>query len=398
MSKRLTLTKVSCFGRFARRLEKIRILTWFLGDLLCVILLPTSKAQGADGGLNVERLIFVADLAQPQVHAVDTNTNELARVYELPYAAEQMVISAQRNLIITANTSSEILTLTDIATGKKTSLALGVTPNQIQLDPSGELLGISAFPDDRILTLDVAAGQILVDIPVRSPHNVVFHPTELRLYVAALTSDRVMTIDPRTGSQLQRIPVGPPKGALGVDNLVLSLDGRLGLATPALGRYVSLVDLDSSKTVATKAVGEEPGLSAMTFLGDQILVSDRSTGALEVLDTDGLRSKISFEVGLDVSGLVTGLLGSRAAVLVRSTRHVAVIDLDRHMVLAEIGLPGEPVSGVLGPRGRKLYVSAEDEAGLVVIDLQSARMEKVIDMLEGQPGLLMAAGSLSFCH
>jgi YVTN family beta-propeller protein len=237
---------------------------------------------------------------------------------------------------------------------------------------------IMAKPVCSILTsarLAVVAALLLgVPSPVRAD--------DVSLWVTLGDSDSLVEIDANTFKELRRIKVGArPHG------LAASPDGsRLYVTCEVDGSFLVL-DSVSGETMAQIPIGNDPNQLTVTHDGRFAYVPLRGENAIAVVQLDPLKlvKKLAADVGphdayMSVDGrhaFVGAMFGHSLHVVDTSTQEIA------HTITTESGVRPMEVA----PDGRTLYVALTDLIGFVVVDLDSNKVSRRVELAKIPDGV-----------
>jgi len=155
-----------------------------------------------------------------------------------------LVVSPENRWLVTANQTSDSISLVDCASGKVLDeIRVARRPAALALHPSGNSVVVSCSDGEELDVVDVREGKLHLrrTIPLRGePHGVAVTTDGRTAYVALTSLDQVAVVDLEAGQPLEYIRVGRwPRF------LTLSPDGsRLAVGTSG-DRGVSVVDTQS---------------------------------------------------------------------------------------------------------------------------------------------------------
>jgi DNA-binding beta-propeller fold protein YncE/mono/diheme cytochrome c family protein len=175
-----------------------------------------------------------------------------------------------------------------------------------------------------------------------------------------------------TGLDDPRFPTGSSTVAAGPGETLFVVD--------TAGGTVARVDV-STGDVSSVAVGGEP--TRLAVLGDRVIVSLRTDGALAVLVADGesLRLEDTVPVGVEPLGLVAAEDGSRLYVALSMEDRVVELDGDLTL-LRSWTVPFEPRWPALHPSGEALYIGSTFDGAVAWIDLREEDAVRRVDLPE----------------
>lgn len=217
------------------------------------------------------------------------------------------------------------------------------------IDPQRGLLWVTHLGSDQVVAFDLAAGTVRGYVDgVSSPHGVTVDPGRGRAYVSATGSHQVVAID----------------------------EDRLAV-------------------VARIGAGSFPDGLAFDPASQRLFVSDESGGKVVVIDTISNRLVQAIDLGGEAGNTQFDAGGHQVIAAAQGRGQLAFIDPFRGTVTSWVDVPG-----CAGPHGfyvdspvRRAYVSCEQNAALVVMDLDAKKpvatfgVGDVPDVLAFDPGL-----------
>src|SRR5439155_14448707 len=88
------------------------------------------------------------------------------------------------------------------------SIRLSGLPNQCAVTPDGNFAGVPIRNGDSVDIVDVAAGKVVKNLPVKAPHNCYNAHRKDHVWVTSMGDHKVNPIDLKTLSYRAEIPVG----------------------------------------------------------------------------------------------------------------------------------------------------------------------------------------------
>jgi len=162
----------------------------------------------------------------------------------------------------------------------------------------------------------------------------------------------------------------------GVNFITLSSDGKHIYATqgsgiaqePSLRNHFSIVDIESFQVVSSVAVGSGPRYVSVTPDGRKAYVSNLWSNDISVINLKAMKVITTIDAGLaEPREIVITSDGKKAYVVYPGTfasmarygpgNMVAVIDVEKDVVVGKIEVHGDPQSIAIDPDGTRAYVS-----------------------------------------
>ena len=250
-------------------------------------------------------------------------------------------------------------------------------------------VGHPGIDGHELLVIDLKSRKIVGDVDfghgVR-PHLPVFDPATGLLYVTTELDNSVTIIDPKTRKILGAVPTGQAQSHM----LVLSHDGRRGYTANVGPGTVSVLDMESRRTLAVIPVAKTVQRISISNDDKLVFTSDQSTPQLAVIDTASRR--VSTWVPLPGTGYGTAptLDGRWLLVAIPYTNQVAVVDLHTLQVSRSLDVPSTPQEILVRPDGKVAYVSCNRSGKVAVIDLSQWKVQTLIVAGQFADGLAWA--------
>jgi DNA-binding beta-propeller fold protein YncE len=250
-------------------------------------------------------------------------------------------------------------------------------------------VGHPGIDGHELLVIDLKSRKIVGDVDfghgVR-PHLPVFDPATGLLYVTTELDNSVTIVDPKTWKILGAVPTGQEQSHM----LVLSHDGRRGYTANVGPGTVSVLDMESRRTLAVIPVAKTVQRISISNDDKLVFTSDQGTPQLAVIDTESRR--VSTWVPLPGTGYGTAptLDGRWLLVAIPSTNQVAVVDLHSLQVARSIDVPSTPQEILVRPDGKVAYVSCNRSGKVAAIDLSQWKVRTLIVAGQFADGLAWA--------
>lgn len=310
---------------------------------------------------------------------------------------------AAAQTLLVVNQGDRTLSLVDPKSGTQMSVLdeglVGVWGHEIAASRDGRTaylpiygntgVGHPGIDGHELLVIDLKSRKIVGDVDfghgVR-PHLPVFDPATGLLYVTTELDNSVTIIDPKTWKILGAVPTGQEQSHM----LVLSHDGRRGYTANVGPGSVSVLDMESRRTLAVIPVAKTVQRISISNDDKLVFTSDQSTPQLAVIDTESRR--VSTWVPLPGTGYGTAptLDGRWLLVAIPSTNQVAVVDLHSLQVARSIDVPSTPQEILVRPDGKVAYVSCNRSGKVAAIDLSQWKVRTLIVAGQFADGLAWA--------
>lgn len=367
--------------------------------------------RGRDAGASLpplDQLVLVADRARPLASLVHTADARVVATVPLPAPAWQLALLSDAGILLVSDRDRRTISAIEIGSGRVPwRLKLDHEPEHMQLDPSGTILAVSNFYQDRIGLVPLArpVWQDIAGLP--RPHNFVFAGDGRTLAVATMGQDAVALVDLATATRRAVIPVDLPglrrepswrdQGYVGMTDLTVTPERRFAVVVPVQGTELAVVDLVEERQVGAIEVGDTPWRVYAAATGRRFAVPNVGDGTVSLIAAQDWRESARLPGGGDMTWALFAWFDQGLYVNDRATRSLLVIDADRAEPSGSIALPGTPEAGLLDPGGRRLVVALPDAGEIALIDPRRAELVARV-AVGGEPHALAAQGSLNYCN
>jgi len=192
-------------------------------------------------------------------------------------------------------------------------------------------------------------------------------------YVTNLSSNNITVFDKRLRKALAVIVTG--RGPAG-----MAFDQRLGRAYVALSGddRIDLIDITAGEVINQIRLntGDQPQELALTPDGKILLVANRGSNTVSLIDSFSLLELKRVDVGKEPHSILIHPNGTRAFVFNTLSSTISVIDIPNKAVAATISTDPGPLRGQLNRRGDRLYVIHEWSSYLTVLDPSSLSVSR----------------------
>lgn len=301
--------------------------------------------------------------------------------------------SAGRLLVV--NQVDHTLTVVDPDSGQPLStVTVGVNGHEVIASPDGSLayvpiysnvgLGVAGSDGRSIDVVDVAAGKLAYSIdlgePVR-PHKAAFGEDGM-LYVTAELKNAIDVVDPRTRKVVGSIPTGEPQSHM------IALHGDRGYTANVASGTISVLDLKQRKEIGEIHAAES--IQRITLSPNGRLAFVHAKNGVVVIDTEKRQVKSTIPTsGAPYSSAITND-GKFLLVLMPAETKMAIVDLGSEKVVREVNIPAAATEAILEPRGGQAYISCYTSGQVVVLNLSTWTVDRLIKLTKGVDGLAWA--------
>jgi len=308
---------------------------------------------------------------------------------------------SSQGMLLVANKGDQTLGIVDPRAGQQIATVPegGITGHEIAASPDGRTAYVPIYGNSGVgkpgtdgqnmIVVDIASRKVVGNVDfghgVR-PHCVVFGPKDGMLYVTTELEKAITIIDPKTLKIVGSIPTGQPESHM----FAISPDGKRGYTSNVGPGTVSVLDMESRKTITVIPVSGEIQRIALSTDGKVAFTSDQTKPQLAVIDT--VSNKVKNWIPLPAAGYGTAPTpdGKWLVVAVRTANKVAVVDLAAMKISQLIDVPAAPQEVLVQPDGHAAYVSCDASHKVAVIRTSDWKVEKLIDAGPGADGLAWA--------
>jgi len=311
----------------------------------------------------------------------------------MPVAAVLCAGSLQAATLIVANKSEATVSLVGLPSGKvAATLPVGQAPHEVAVSPSGRLALVANYgtreQEGSSLTLiDVPAAKVVKSIDLgeyRRPHGLAF-VDERRALVTSEKSKVLLEVDVETGKTAAIAATGQE-----VSHMVALAPGSSRAFVANIGSgSITAIDLRERKKLADIATGNGAEGIAVTPDGKQVWVANRAADTVSVVDAGSLQvlaslPSASFPIRAEVTPDGRRVLVSNARSGDLSVFSVAERKLERRVplevqrtsdrtgrLLQELGDTSAPIGIEIAPDGKLAYVAHANADQISIVDLES---------------------------
>ena len=227
------------------------------------------------------------------------------------------------------------------------------------------------------LAVDSSPLALVADVPLPGPANRFDYqsidPVARRLYISHMNAGRLVVFD------LDSARVVAEVGGLDRATGVLAVPARHAVYISAAGRH-ELLALDDRTLKVTGRVGgiRFPDGIAYAPAEAKVFVSDESGKADVVIDARTMAKRRTIDLGGEAGNTHYDSVSHCVLVAVQTRNQLVAIDPASERIIARYDLPDVdgPHGFTLDEAGRRAFISAEDNATLLVVDLRTMRVRQ----------------------
>ncbi len=310
----------------------------------------------------------------------------------------QTVGGQSAGTLLVANQKDHTLSLIDAASARQVATIQEdrITGHEVATSPDGRTAYLPIYGDAGVGRPGTDGHEMLViDLPSRKitgavdfghgvrPHLPVYDTKRNVLYVSTELDQAITAIDPKTLKILYKIPTGAAESHM----FALSHDGRFAYTTNVGPSSVSVLDLNTHKTLAIIPIqgpDATPGkvrVQRISVSNDDKLLftSDWDKPRLAVIDTATRKLKTWIDLPGTGYGSASTQDGHYLILCLSKASKVAVIDLKTMAVVQTIDVPAQPQEVLVRPDGLVAYVSCNNDHKVAAIDIKTWKVQSLID-------------------
>jgi YVTN family beta-propeller protein len=309
-----------------------------------------------------------------------------------------------RGLLLVANKGDHTLGIIDPVEGKEIATVdeAGITGHEVAASPDGRRAFVPIYGNSgvgapgtngrSVAVIDVSTHKRINTLelgkPLR-PHCAVFGPQNGLLYVTTELADSVTIIDPTTLRIVGSVPTGQPESHM----LAITRDGKRGYTSNVHVGTVSVLDLESRRTLQVIHVCQHAQRIALSVDDRWAFTADQNQPQLAVIDTS--TNAVTSWIPLEGLAYGTGatLDGKWLLVTLPELGKVAVVDLSSMRVVRSVDVPKAPQEVLVRPDNEVAYVSCDVSRKVAAINLQTWHVDQLIDAGRNVDGLAWAKGN-----
>ncbi len=345
----------------------------------------------------IGKAVFLLSETEPEVLVLNAYSGALERSIGLKAAPTRLVIAESPDRIVAADPGTRLLwQMKPEAETALPALELDIEPLLLSASPGG---GVLAVLDWGLGVLDLRSGAGARRMTgMEGAHDLRFSHDGALLFVAFIDRSEIWKIEVATGEVMQRIEL---PDAPGIDHMIRTIDGALGLAVapPGLTEAVFPVDLMAGEALAPLPVAAPIRRAATDAFGRYIFLPHLFDGMVEVMDVRRREIIARPVFSAPVTGLLPGFLGATMVALSAETGDVTELDLDTFAITSQIRLPGIPGGAAAHEPSGRIFAPMPEIDGVAMIETRGARLsQKMLGLPGKRPIQAFAKGALSFCH
>jgi YVTN family beta-propeller protein len=355
-----------------------------------------SAAARQDFGA-VSRYVFVPSRSKPTVTVIEQDKDQVVGTLDSGLIPEQVVVSEATAKLVAIDGAVRRISSVDLKSGRRSSIDLDFVPQRLVGSADGNLVVAANFSTGTVAFIELMRGRVVSQVTgLPAIRDLMLGSDGAFLYVAADRMKGVGVIDVARGRLIEEIPtLGIHPGDIA--GLTRSPNGRLGYAKARNDGAMTVLDLSNFRSIRKLNVGRDSAKAFPTGFGGYLVVPDNTEGTVMIVANSSLSVAAMLKGVAGMTTVYSGWFDTLALVPSSTERKLLIYDLDQLAEARMISLPAKPGAGAVTPEGTKLYLALNDTGQVAVIDLQTQRLTKTIEV-GSEPGSAIMARSFDICH
>jgi DNA-binding beta-propeller fold protein YncE len=310
--------------------------------------------------------------------------------------------SVSKGMLLVANKGDNALGIVDVSSGKQFAEVPegGITGHEVIAARDGKLAYVPIYGDSGVgmpgtdgsnmVVIDLASHKVVGNLDFGKgvrPHCPLFGPKNGLLYVSTELDQSITIIDPKALKIVGKVPTGQEQSHM----FTITKDGRRAYTANVGPGTVSVLDLESRKTLTVIPVSGQVQRISLSVDDKLVFTSDVTKPQLAVIDTATNKVK----TWIPMPGLGYGSAptqdGKFLVIALPLINKVGVINLKSMQVAHTIDVPSKPQEVLISPDGQTAFVSCDQSAKVAVINIADWTVKGMIDAGKGADGLAWAS-------
>jgi YVTN family beta-propeller protein len=312
-----------------------------------------------------------------------------------------LTASAAPGWLLVANKGDNAMGIIDPVAAKQVAEVAegGVTGHEIIASPDGKLAYVPIYGDSGVgmpgtdgtnmVVIDLASRKVVGNLDFGKgvrPHCAKFGPHDGLLYVSTELDRSISVIDPATLKIIGSVPTGQEQSHM----FAITRDGRRAYTANVGPGTVSVLDMESRKTIAIIPVSGQIQRISLSVDDKLVFTSDVTKPQLAVIDTATNKVKTWVPLPGLGYGSATTADGRWLLIALPLVHQLAVVDLSAMKVAHTIDLPTRPQEVLVSPDQKMAYVSCDQSGKVAAISIAHWKVTSLIDAGKGADGLAWA--------
>lgn len=280
---------------------------------------------------------YVTNQLDNTVSVIDTTTHRV--VSTITTGDGPRGVALHGSLVYLANSYEGSVSVIDAASNTTvgTPIPVGVTPNNLAINPTGTKLYMGDSNAQSVYTVDTASKTVGADaVTVNNPWGLIVHPSGNPLYVVSSIDNVAWIINTTTGAIYNNVPVGSrPRG------VAVTPDGGVLYVANGDSNNVTAINT-GTYAVTTIPVGTGPRGVAVSPDGSKVYVTNQDSNSVSVISTSDNSILTTITVQSGPYGIAINPSGTHAYAVNRISGTVSVIDTATDTVVQTITVGSSP--------------------------------------------------------
>jgi len=179
---------------------------WLVMVILVVSAFGLSKVAPAKMGT---MKAYVTNSLGDDITMIDLGTLKAAGSIKVGKRVHGVCAPADGSKLFTTVEAERALKVIDTSTNEVTAtIALSGVPNECAATPDGHYVAVPLRVGDKVAIIDMRAGKVVKELPVKTPHNCYNTGSNDVMYVSSMGDNQIDRIDLKTMEYTDKIPVG----------------------------------------------------------------------------------------------------------------------------------------------------------------------------------------------
>jgi YVTN family beta-propeller protein len=306
-----------------------------------------------------------------------------------------------RGWLLVANKGDHTLGIIDPDAGRQVAAVPvgGITGHEVIASPDGKIAYVPIYGDSGVgkpgtdgqtlTVIDVDDRQPTQTIdfgrPVR-PHCAVFGPRNGLLYVTTELTNSIDVIDPHTLKIIGSIPTGQKESHM----LAITHDGKRGYTANVGPGTVSVIGLEAKSVIAVIPISHDTQRISLSVDDHLAFTADQTKPQLAVIDAATNTLKTWVPLPALAYGTAATRDGRWLLVALPAAGQVGVVDLQSLKLVRTVDVPKSPQEVLVRPDNQVAYVSCHESRKVAAINLKTWQVDQIIEAGPMADGLAWA--------
>ncbi len=314
------------------------------------------------------------------IRRIFTSLGFVLGICTLSAAAWAQVSPSPHPIFVLNSLDANISVIDPVTWAEKQRIPTGKEPHHLYLTPDEKSLIVANAGGDSLLFLDPKTAQVQRTIKgILDPYHLRFSP-DMKWFVTAanrLNHIDVYRWDGKDITLAKRIATAKTPSHMWIDS-----KSTTAYVTMQDSNELIAVDLATQTIRWRTATGDTPADVIMTVDDRHVLVGLTGGDAVQVFDVSGKEPKLVKNIKTGAGAHAFRATGDKRHVFVsnRVANTVSRIDMQTFDVVSSFAVPGGPDCMDVSADGKLLYVTARWAKKLTVVDIESRRIVRQVNV------------------